>query len=303
MNRNPVSIIIGAILLLIFIALLFIFQVRQSEIAVVTTFSKPTRTEKKPGGPYWKWPWPIQKVYKFDQRIQTYEDKFVEDLTADNNLLLTQLYVGWRITDAEVFFPRFAGGSVSQAEKVLEGMVRSAKSAVIGQHPLSDFVSADKEVKFSQVEAEILNTIKAQLKANNYGMDADFVGIKRLGLPEAVTQSVFDRMKVERNVLSSSYEAQGTAEAEKIRSAANRQAAEQLANADAEATRIRGLGEAAAAQTLPVFQEEPKLAEFLISLSALEKSLTERTTLIFDQTTPPFNLLGGSVTNALKSPR
>lgn len=303
MNRNPVSIIIGAVLLLIFIALLFVFQVRQSEIAVVTTFGKPTRTVDQPGGPYWKWPWPIQKVYKFDQRIQSYDDKFVEDLTADNNLLLTQLYVGWRITDAEVFFPRFAGGSVAQAEKVMEGMVRSAKSAVVGQHPLSDFVSADRDVKFAQVEAEILNTIKVQLKANNYGMDIEFVGIKRLGLPEAVTQSVFDRMKSERNVLSSRSQFEGEAEAQKIRSAADRKAAEMLANADAEATRIRGLGEAAAAQTLPVFQEEPELAEFLISLSALEKSLTDRTTLIFDQTTPPFDLLGGSITNTPRSSR
>ena len=91
MNRNPVSILIGAILLLIFVALLFVFQVRQSEIAVVTTFGKPTRTVDSPGGPYFKWPWPIQKVYKFDQRIQDYEDKFVEDITADSNNLLTQL--------------------------------------------------------------------------------------------------------------------------------------------------------------------------------------------------------------------
>jgi membrane protease subunit HflC len=179
-------------------------------------------------------------------------------------------------------------------------MVRSAKSAVIGKHQLSDFVSADRAVKFAEVEREILQTVKAQLKSNNYGMDVDFVGIKRLGLPEAVTQSVFDRMKSERNVLSSKSQNEGEAQAQKIRSDANRQAAELQANAEAEATRIRGLGEAAAAQTLPVFQQEPGLAAFLINLKALEASLTERTTLIFDQTTPPFNLLGGSATNALQ---
>lgn len=300
MNRNPVSIIIGAILLLIFVALLFVFQVRQSEIAVVTTFGKPTRTVKEPGGPYWKLPWPIQKVYKFDQRIQDYEDKLTEDITADSHNLLTQLYVGWRITDAEVFFPRFAGGSVSEAEKVLEGMIRSAKQAIIGSHPLSDFVSADDKVKFVQVETEILDTVKAQLKGNTYGMDVEFLGIKRLGLPESVTQSVFDRMKSERNVLSSRSQFEGEAQAQKIRSAADRKAAEMLAKAEADATRIRGLGEAAAAQTLPVFQREPELAAFIIRLRALEASLTERTTLIFDQNSPPFDLLGGGATNALK---
>ncbi|MCU0770181.1 MAG: protease modulator HflC [Verrucomicrobia bacterium] len=303
MNRNPVSILIGAILLLIFVALLFVFQVRQSEIAVVTTFGRPTRTVEAPGGPYWKLPWPIQKVYKFDQRVQDYADKLTEDLTADNNNLLTQLYVGWRITDPEVFFPRFANGSVIEAEKVLEGMIRSAKSAVIGRHALSDFVSAERDVKFAQVEQEILDTVRAQLKSNSYGMDVEFLGIKRLGLPESVTQSVFDRMKSERNVLSSRSQFEGEAEAQKIRSAADRKAAELLANADAEATRIRGLGEAAAAQTLPVFQKEPELAAFLIRLSALEASLSDRTTLIFDQNSPPFDLLGGGATNALKRVR
>lgn len=303
MNRNPVSILIGAILLLIFVALLFVFQVRQSEIAVVTTFNKPTRTVQEPGGPYWKWPWPIQKVYKFDQRIQNYEDKITEDLTADELLLVTQLYVGWRITNAEVFFPRFAGGSVSQAEKVLEGMVSSAKRAVIGKHRLSDFVSADQPVKFAQVEGEILDTLKAQLKANSYGMDVEFVGIKKLGLPEAVTQSVFDRMKSERNVLSSQSQYQGEAEAQKIRAAADREAAEKLANATAEAQRIQGLGEADAAQILPVFQQDPELASFLLRLEALKGSLNDRTTLIFDQNTSPFDLLARGTTNAVRKSR
>jgi membrane protease subunit HflC len=242
-------------------------------------------------------------VYKFDQRIQDYEDKLTEDLTADNNNLLTQLYVGWRITDAEIFFPRFANGSVAEAEKVLEGMVRSAKSAVIGRHALNDFVSADEAVRFAQVEQEILDTIKAQLLNNSYGMDVEFLGIKRLGLPESVTQSVFDRMKSERNVLSSRSQFEGEAEAQKIRSAADRKAAELLTIAEGEAIRIRGQGEAAAAQTLPVFQQEPELAAFIIRLKALEASLTDRTTLIFDQHSPPFDLLGGSATNALKNLR
>lgn len=293
MNRNPVSIIIGAILLVIFVALLFVFQVRQSEIAVVTTFGKPTRTVEQPGGPYFKWPWPIQKVHKFDQRIQDYQGKLTEDLTADNNNLVTELYVGWRITDAEVFFPRFPGGSTVEAEKVLEGMVRSAKSAVIAGHPLSDFVSASGGVKLDQVESEILDVVRTQLKSNNYGMDVVFLGIKRLGLPEPVTQSVFDRMKSERSVLSSRSQFEGEAEAQKIRSAADRQASEVRTVAEGQAIRIRGEGEAAAAQTLSVFQQEPELAAFMIRLKALEASLTDRTTLILDQNNPPFDLLDG----------
>jgi membrane protease subunit HflC len=186
---------------------------------------------------------------------------------------------------------------------VLEGMIRSAKSAVIGRHALSDFVSADRAVKFAQIEGEILETLQAQLAGNNYGMDVAFLGFKRLGLPESVTQSVFDRMKSERNVLSSRSRFEGEAEAQKIRSEADRRAAELSADAEAKATRIRGQGEAAAAQTLPVFQQEPELAAFLIRLGALEASLTDRTTLIFDQNSPPFDLLNGGATNALGNRR
>src|SRR5207342_839062 len=98
------------------------------ETAVVTTFGSPTRPIDKPGL-YFKWPWPIQKVYKFDNRIQTFEDKYSQDLTADGNTLLTTVFVGWKITKPEVFFPKFAGGSITEAERILENLVRSEKTA------------------------------------------------------------------------------------------------------------------------------------------------------------------------------
>lgn len=298
MNKNPVSILIGALLLVIFATLLFVFQVRQAEIAVVTRFGKPVRTLDKPGGPRWRLPWPIERVYKFDQRVQTYEDKLVQDPTSDSNNVLTQLYVGWRVTDAKVFFPRFANGSLIEAEKVLQERVRSAKSAVIGRHALSDFVSASQPVKLEEIEAEILKVVREQLQANDYGMDVEFLGFMKVGLPESVTPSVFERMKADRNVWSTNLVAQGDAEALKIKSAAEREAATKLARAEAEARRIRSEGEAAAAEMLPVFQQEPELAEFLLRLRALEETLTERTTLVFDQGNPPFDLLGGGLTNA-----
>jgi len=300
MNRNPISVIIGVILLAVFLVLLFVFQVRQSEVAIVTTFGKPTGTPRQPG-PQFRLPWPIQKVYIFDQRIQSFEDKLTESQTADNNNLLTQVYVGWRITDPQAFFPKFGGSSAEEAEKkVLEGMIRSAKTAVIGKHPLSDFVSASGDTKFSAIEQEILSVLQAQLKANNYGIGVEFLGLKKLGLPESVTQSVFASMKREREVLSSDYEAKGTEEAAKIRSKAESEAAKMLANAEREARSIRAQGEAYAAQVLPTFQQNPELANFLLRLDALEASLKDRSTLIFDANTPPFDLFRGASTNLLR---
>jgi membrane protease subunit HflC len=298
MKRNLLTVLIGALLILIFALLLFTFQVRQSEIAVVTTFGRPTRQILEPNL-YFKWPWPVQKVYKFDRRIQNFEDKFSEDLTADNNPLLTMVYVGWRITDPQTFFPKFAGGSVPAAERMLENILRSAKSAVVGRHPLADFVNADPAaLRFDQIEAEILAQVRAQLQTNDCGLSVEFLGIKKLGLPESVTQTVFERMSSERKVLADALESEGQAEAARIRSAAERRAAEVLSAAEAEARRIRGEGEAVAAQTLAVFQQNPELANFLLRLETLEAALKERTTLIFDQRTPPFDLFQNLWTNA-----
>ena len=77
-------------------------------------------------------------------------------------------------------------------------------------------------------------------------------------------------------------------------------ALEMRANAESRATEIRGQGEAEAANALAVFQQEPALANFIFDLDALQDSLKERSTLIFDQNTPPFNLLTGVSTNLLK---
>ena len=226
--------------------------------------------------------------------MQNFEDKYSENLTADNNNLLTSVYVGWKISDAKSFFPKFAGGSVPAAQRMLESMLRSAKSAVIGSNVLSSFVNADpKQLKFDEIEQEIQRSVQSQLQTNNYGIELEFLGFKKIGLPESVTQAVFQRMTSERQILISLAQFEGAAEAQKIKSAADRQASEVVNNAVADATRIRGEGEAEAAKVLPVFQQNPELANFLLRIDALQQSLNQRTTLIFDERTPPFDLFTG----------
>ena len=299
MKKNLITIVIAAVLVVIFALLLFTFQVRQSEVAVLTTFGKPAANNIDQPNLYFKWPWPIQQVYRFDQRVQNFEDKYSENLTSDNTMLLTSVYVGWRISDAKEFFPKFAGGSVEAAQRQLETMLRSAKAAVIGKHNLSDFVNADtKQLKLESIEDEIKAAVQGELASQNYGISIEFLGVKKLGLPESVTQTVFDRMKSERTVLISEAQFKGEAEATKIKSAAERQAADVIANAQADATRIEGAGVAEAAKTLSVFQQNPELAIFQLQLQALKSSLNQKSTLIFDERTPPFSLFQNLPANA-----
>jgi membrane protease subunit HflC len=302
MKRNPLILIIGIVLVIIFGLLLFTFQVRKSEVVVVTTFGKPTREITEPGVLYFRWPWGIQMVHRFDQRVQNFEDQLTEGLTRDSFNLLTSVYVGWKITEATNFFPKFAGSAnpIAAAEDSLKNLLGNAKSAVVGKHPLSDFISAsDNGTNFVAIENEILAAVQSQVRANNYGLDIDFLGIKKLQLPEPVTQPVFERMTSERKVLADRSQYEGEAEAQKIRSEAERRAAEMLANAEGQATEIRGKGEAEAAKSLSVFQQNPELANFIFRLNALEGSLKEKSILVFDSRTPPFDLFRGASTNLL----
>src|SRR5271170_2341116 len=165
MKKNILTVIVGAVLVVIFALLLFVFQVRQSETAVVTTFGKPSPNPIIAPGAYFKWPWPIQKVYKYDQRVQNFEDKYSENYTGDSIILLSSVYVGWKITDAGTFIGKFPGDpsvSIPNAQGKLESMLRSAKIAVIGQHTLSELVNADpKQLQFDAIENEIEKTVQA----------------------------------------------------------------------------------------------------------------------------------------------
>jgi membrane protease subunit HflC len=297
MKKNLITMIIGAALVIIFALLLFVFQVRQSEVAVVTTFGKPVRNITEPGA-YFKWPWPVQNVYKFDKRVQNFEDKFSQTLTADNNNLIVTIYTGWEISDASEFYPKFVG-SVPAAQRALESMLRNAKNAVIASHNLSDFVNSDpQQLKFDAIEGEIKAEVQAELSTNDYGIRLDFLGFKKIELPESVSATVFTRMTAERQQIINSLQYDGERQASEIKSAADRQASGVVNNAVADATRIRGEGEAAAAQVLPVFQQNPELANYLLRIDALKQSLNQRSTLIFDERTPPFDLFQNLPTNS-----
>ncbi|HEX5398046.1 MAG TPA: protease modulator HflC [Verrucomicrobiae bacterium] len=299
MKRSLITIITAAVLAVIFVLLLFTFQVRQSQVAVVTTFGRITGQPRQPGL-HLRWPWPIQQIYKFDERTQNFADKFAETLTADNINLITSVYVGWRISNPSDFLNSFKGGSVATAQTQLESLLRSANITVVSEHQLSDFVNADRTLlKFDQIQNQIEQMVQDELRTNSYGIKIEFLGLKRIELPEAVSEKVFSRMKSERQVLISQAENLGKADAIKIRANAERQANITLANAKAEAKRIRGEGEAEAAKTLPIFQQNPDLEVFMLRIDALKAALNQKSILMFDQRTPPFDLFEGSPTNSL----
>jgi membrane protease subunit HflC len=280
------------LLIAIFAIMLFTFQVRQTEVALVTTFGKPSRDITEPGL-YFKLPWPIQDKQIYDSRVQNFEDKLEETYTKDRFTLDVMVYAGWTISNPTKFRETF-GGSIQRAENDLDGLIRSAKMAVVGQHPFSHFISTDeKELQLGKIEDEILARVQDTAR-NNYGITVKPLGIKMLRLPDRVTKSVFDRMKEERNRFVQQLEGEGYSEALKIHSAADTDRDKILAAADAQANRIRSEAESEAAKYYSVLEKNPELATFLLKLKALEAALKDRSTLILDPRSSPFDLLNST---------
>lgn len=294
-QRNPITLITGGLLVVIFALMLFTFQVRQTEVAVVTTFGRFSHSVTNAGFNL-RLPWPIQKVYHFDNRIHNFEHKFEQTTTSDAINLLIMVYAGWRVADPRTYLESLNAEPAQarqRAEQVLDPIIRNVKNGVISHYRFSDLISTNRALlKFDQIEDEMLRAVQG-IARTNYGIAVEFLGIKQLGLPETITTKVFDRMKAERQTRVRQFLTEGEREAQFIRARADRQANEILAAANATAIEITGQAEAKASEYYKVLQQNPELANFLFQRNALEQSLKDRTTLILDQQTPPLNMLSG----------
>ena len=299
MKQNKITLVTSGVLLLIFLCMLFTFQVRQTEVAVVTTFGRFSHSVTNAGF-QWRLPWPVQKVYWFDNRLQTFESKIDQPITQDQISLLISVFVGWRITDPKIFLESF-NGDITKAEQTLEPIARNAKNGVIGLHRFGDLVSTNQaDLKFDQIEKEMFDAMQALTKSS-YGLAIETLGIKQINLPESITTTVFERMKKERETLVATYQSEGEREGKNIKAKADAAANAITAGAYAERERIIGQAEQEAAKYYAQFEQKPELAKFLFDLKAVEQSLKEHSSLILGPQTPPFNLLNGA-TNSSPSP-
>src|SRR5580658_7945969 len=164
MKRTPLTLAVAFVLLVIFGLMLFVYQVRLSEVAVVTFLGKVVHTKSDPG-PGLRLPYPIERVFKLDQRVQNFQDNFEQIKLHDQNIIFLSVYVGYRISEPDVFFMKFINGSIPEAEKLLNEVVRNSKGEVAGRHDFSDFISSDpRQMKFAQIEQEILAQVQKRVR-------------------------------------------------------------------------------------------------------------------------------------------
>ncbi|MHC4189948.1 MAG: SPFH domain-containing protein, partial [Planctomycetota bacterium] len=242
-----IAITIFIVLVVIVMGLhLVLFQVRAIETALVTTFGKATSEDEiaEPGW-YFRWPAPIQRVYKFDSRKRVFEADLVETTTRGAVPIIVNTYVVWKIAEPLQFFR--AVETVRKAQSKLLSQISDTQNRVIGQHSFGEFVNSDlNKIRFEEIQNEMLADLKQPVR-DNYGIEVVALGIKQLKVSEDVSKEVFARMRAERNRRTEATIAQGNAEVTKIKTDADSKKTELLAAAEARAKAIRGQGDAEAA--------------------------------------------------------
>jgi modulator of FtsH protease HflC len=284
------TILFGIIVASVFLIAIFSYQVKSTDYAVVATLGD-VKAEKTPGL-HFRFPFPIQKIYFFDNRQRCFEGnvgKIEETYTADKQNIVLGVYVIYKIVDPVKLFQ--SEKNVEEAENKLNSLMRSSKDEIVGKYNFSAFINTDKtNMKLPQIENDIRDLLR-EVALKNYGLKIMKVGIKSLGIPEKVTDKVIKRMKNEREAASAVYREEGKKLAQKIRDTADKDKKDKLAIAKAKAKIIRAEGDAQAATYYAVFKEEPELAIFLKKLDSLKKIVESRTTLVIDTNTAPFDLL------------
>ena len=295
------TMLLGVVVAVILLIAVFSYQLNQTESAVVTTFGSPAAVTDP--GLHFRWPFPFQKIYKFDHRIRCFEGgsgKIEETMTADGQNILVGIFINYRISAVEKFFRTLE--DMTKAEERLNSLMRSAKNATFGQYKFSQVINTKPELMKLN---EIQDRIKAALEKDTaeYGIEIVSVGINTINVPERITDKVFDRMIEDRKLVADRYLAEGTVRASEIRNDADQKKAVMLAKAEAEAREIRAQGDAEAATFYAVFRENPELAEFLRKLDSLRLIMRNQTTLVLDTNVALFDLLkpGSEVLGPVKS--
>ena len=251
------------------------FTVQETEFMLITQFGRPLYTVAD-AGLHMKWF--FQSATSFDRRLRIYNPRPSEFLTRDKKNIVVDSYVAWRIHDPDRFLQTV--GDPVPAEMRLHDIVWSGLSAALGNHDLDALVSASGATGAQDLMDQLAAaTDRAALRA--YGIDVADVRIRRLNLPEQNKQSVYARMRAERERIARQYRAEGEEQALAIRADADRQKAEILSTAYKEAEKVRGEGDAESTRIYgAAYSKNPRFYKLLRTLEAYKKVLDDKTTAI-----------------------
>jgi len=242
-----------------------VFTVDEREFAVKFRFGEIIRTDYAPGL-HFKIPF-VNNVKKFEKRILTRNNPNEEFLTSEKKNLNVDFYVKWRITDVGQYYRATAGNEGIATSRLIE-IVKDGIRAQFAKRTVQQVVTADRR----ELTDDLMKS--AGQAAQELGIEVIDVRVKRLDLPDEVSESVFNRMRQERARTASQLRAEGAEEAERIRSDADRQRTVILAEAYRDAEKIRGEGDAKAAETYAsAYEQDREFYNFHRSMQAYRETM------------------------------
>jgi membrane protease subunit HflC len=263
----------GTLLIVLLVALVVLsasmFTVDQRQNALVFQLGEVVSVKTEPGL-YFKLPL-VQNVRFFDTRIQTLDSVEPERfITSEKKNVLVDSFIKWRVIDAKQFYVS-VGGDENRAQIRLSQAVNDGLRAEFGKRTINDVVSGQRD--------EVMNLIraKADQDARKIGVQVVDVRIKRVDLPETVSENVYRRMEAERKQVANQLRSTGAAEAEKIKADADKQKEVIIAEAYRDAQRIKGEGDAkASAIYAAAYGRNPEFYAFYRSMQAYRESFKNK---------------------------
>jgi membrane protease subunit HflC len=266
-----------------------LFEVNETESAIVTHFGRPVRVVER-AGLNWKLPGPVQSVLRLDKRVQFYDPRPSEYLTGDKKNLVVDTYVCWRVADPSHFYQTVRDRL--GAEVRLNDLISSEMGAALGNYALSDLISVGPEgTKTAEIMAGVTANCR-EVASEELGIEVADVKLKRLNFPEQNKQSVFDRMRAERSRIAKQYRAEGQEEALKIRAQADTEKAKILSEAYRDAEMTKGDADAEATRIYAgAHGKDPDFYRFLRTLESYRTFLNDKTTVVLSSDSDLLKLL------------
>ncbi len=267
----------GLILGLVLVASLMstsMFTVHLTQTAVLLELQKPKEIITEPGL-YFKIPI-MQKVRYFSKQLLDNDSPPTEVITRDKKNLLIDNFSLYRITDPLKFLETVRTENGARAR--LDDIVYSELRVEIGTHDLHDIVTENREKIMAVVTKE------ANKKTAEYGIEMADVRIKRIDLPPEIANSIFNRMRTERQRIAMEYRSEGKEESTKIRAETDKEKTILIAQAYKQEQTVRGEGDGQATKIYAeAFEKDPKFYSFIRSMEAYKQSLKADTTILLSE--------------------
>jgi membrane protease subunit HflC len=266
-----------------------LFVVDQRQVAVVYALGEIKEVIQEPGLK-WKLPPPFQNVVFLDRRIQTMDSPENRPIfTAEKKSLVIDWLVKWRVTDPRQFI-RNSGTDMRNVETRLSPIVHAAFNEEVTKRTVGEVLSSARD--------KVMQDVRSRLgdEAKSFGIEILDVRIKRVDFAASITESIYSRMRSERQQVANQLRATGAAEGEKIRADADRQREVILAEAYRDAQKVKGDGDAKASQLFAdAFGRDPQFAEFYRSLEAYRSTFRSRSdVMIVDPNSEFFKAMRGT---------